>query len=336
MFLLLLVLIASCLTTALLRYAALKLKWVDIPNARSSHHSPIPGSGGAGFALMFFFATLFLFRQGLLMPSAFTALSLGLAMAILGLLDDRHNLRVGLRMLFQVLLAGLGLQLMGGLPLVPVFGFEFDFGWFGYVIGIGAFVWLVNLYNFMDGIDSLAALESCFAAGAAAVLALYYGNLQDALLLACLIAAVLGFTFWNLPPARIFMGDTGSNYLGYVLGILGMLTISHGFMHVWSWAILLGVFIVDSGLTLLQRVRTGQTWYQAHRSHAYQKAALKLGSHGRVVLAIMAINVFWLLPLAWISVAFVEGAVLITVLAYTPVILLALFLRAGLPDEGRA
>jgi Fuc2NAc and GlcNAc transferase len=112
--------------------------------------------------------------------------------------------------------------------------------------------------------------------------------------LLCLAGAVAGFLVWNRCPARIFMGDTGSGFLGFTLGAPAILTLGDGGITLWSWAILLGVFIVDATLTLLRRMLNGERWYQAHRTHAYQHAARRWGSHRRVTVAVLSINVLWL------------------------------------------
>jgi Fuc2NAc and GlcNAc transferase len=144
-----------------------------------------------------------------------------------------------------------------------------------------------------------------------------------------LAAAVLGFLCWNFPPARIFMGDAGSGFLGIILGILSLQAAWSDPQLLWVWLILLGVFIIDATFTLLRRLLRGDKIYEAHRSHAYQFAARQMGRHLPVTLAVIVINLVWLLPIA-ISVAVlgVDG-LLGLILAYAPLLLLAIKFHAG-------
>lgn len=140
-----------------------------------------------------------------------------------------------------------------------------------------------------------------------------------------------GFLAWNFPPARIFMGDAGSGFLGLMLGALSFQAAWVAPSLLWSWVILLGVFVVDATLTLLRRLARGERVYQAHRSHAYQHAARRLGRHRPVTLAVGAINLLWLLPIAlWVGIGGGCGGLGVMV-AYTPLVILGWRWGAGLP-----
>lgn len=144
-----------------------------------------------------------------------------------------------------------------------------------------------------------------------------------------LAATVAGFLCWNFPPARIFMGDAGSGFLGMVLGLLALLAGWVNPLLFWGWLILLGVFVVDATFTLVRRLLRGDKVYQAHRSHAYQYATRHHGSHRTVTLAVAAINLGWLLPVAMVVVVFQLDGALGTLVAYVPLIVLALIYKAG-------
>jgi len=144
-----------------------------------------------------------------------------------------------------------------------------------------------------------------------------------------LTAAVAGFLFWNFPPARIFMGDAGSGFLGITLGVMSLQAAWVAPQLLWSWLILLGVFIVDATFTLLRRLLRGDKVYEAHRSHAYQYASRRFGRHLPVTLAVAALNLFWLLPIAlWVGWSGLDGLVGLAI-AYAPLIGLALKYKAG-------
>jgi Fuc2NAc and GlcNAc transferase len=179
----------------------------------------------------------------------------------------------------------------------------------------------------MDGIDGIAASEATFVAIAAAALG---GADSPAFVpLLALAAACAGFLAFNWPPARIFMGDVGSGFVGLVLA--GLLLMQHvaGTLPLAASAILLGVFVVDATVTLAIRVASGQPPHVAHRSHAYQRCARHFRSHRNVTLATLAIDVAWLLPLATLASYQPDWSMPIAALALAPLVLLAIALGAG-------
>jgi Fuc2NAc and GlcNAc transferase len=135
-----------------------------------------------------------------------------------------------------------------------------------------------------------------------------------------LSASILGFLVFNWPPAKIFMGDAGSNFLGFMLGALALITASTGLINLWGWLILLAIFIGDSTLTLLRRVKQGDKLYEAHRSHAYQILSRRWNSHVPVTLLVLCVNLIWLLPLAWAASVWPAEGILLCLLAYAPLL----------------
>ncbi|HCO64142.1 MAG TPA: glycosyl transferase, partial [Alcanivorax sp.] len=147
-----------------------------------------------------------------------------------------------------------------------------------------------------------------------------------------LCASVAGFLVWNFPPARIFMGDAGSGFLGFMIGGLSLHAAWLVPEMLWSWQILMGVFIIDATFTLIRRLCNGEKAHEAHRTHAYQYASRHYGSHRAVTLRVLAINVLWLLPLAtFVALEWLDGP-LAVVIAYTPLIMLAVRFNAGRPE----
>ena len=192
-------------------------------------------------------------------------------------------------------------------------------------------VWLTNLFNFMDGIDGLAGMEAVCVSGLGALLLrnALPGYAQVSWMLA---AASLGFLVWNWPPAKIFLGDAGSGFLGFSLGVLAMFSSRAGTAFLWPWLILLAVFVVDSTVTLLRRVLSQARWYEAHRSHAYQHAARLWGSHAKVTLAAAAIDIAWLFPLAWCACRYPEAAPAFAAVAIAPLVYLAFRFHGGIEE----
>ncbi|MFJ3481833.1 glycosyltransferase family 4 protein [Pseudomonas sp. NPDC090202] len=321
--------VSLALTYWLRRYALHK-SLLDIPNGRSSHTVPTPRGGGVAIVLGYLLALVVMFCGNALDAPAFLALfGGGLAIAALGFLDDHGHVAARWRLLGHFLAAAWGLYWLGGLPPLSVFGVVLNLGLLGDVLAAFYLVWLLNLYNFMDGIDGIASVEAvCVCFGSAIIYALN-GFASDIWLPVLLASAVAGFLYWNFPPARIFMGDAGSGFLGIVLGLLSLKAASISSQFFWAWLILLGVFIVDATVTLIRRLVRGDKVYEAHRSHAYQFASRRYGKHLPVTSAVGVINLVWLLPVALCVTQYGLDGVVGVIVAYVPLVILAIRFEAG-------
>ena len=302
-------------------YMRLAHRWqmLDVPNHRSAHATPTPRGGGIGIILGLVLAVgvLYLVGESWPRPWLYWCL-LAVLLALAGVIDDRHNLPVVLRLGLYALAAIAALWLLLPDTVTP---------WL-WVPALLYILWLTNLFNFMDGIDGIAASEACFVLGAAAALSLWQGA-EGAYPLFCLLlaAACLAFLHWNWSPARLFMGDAGSIPLGFLLAVLSVQGELGGSLSLVAWLVLLAVFIADASYTLLWRALHGENITQAHSRHLYQRLARHWGDHGRVVLAMLAYNLFWLLPLAAASVEMPENWWLWLFLAYFP--MLPALVKAG-------
>lgn len=321
--------ISLALTWGVRRYA-LARSLMDVPNARSSHSAPTPRGGGVAIVLSFLLVLFALaaFDQ-VSWRFAWGLFGAGAGVAILGFLDDHGHIAARWRLLGHFAAATWALFWIGGLPPLTVFGVVFDFGVLGHLLAIIYLVWLLNLYNFMDGIDGIASVEAISVCLGGALLYLFIDQPLVAQVALILAAAVLGFLFLNFPPARIFMGDAGSGFLGIVLGILSLQAAWVAPQLFWSWVILLGVFIVDATFTLLRRLLRGDKVYEAHRSHAYQFASRQYGRHLPVTIAVLIINIVWLLPLAACVALGKLGGLSGVAVAYGPLLILAVKYKAG-------
>jgi Fuc2NAc and GlcNAc transferase len=275
-------------------------------------------------------AALSLFQHAGDAAVSWAILSGGTAVAVVGYLDDRSSLPVYARLVVHVASAAWSVYLVGGMPAIPWGTTTVQIGIWGDLFGLLAIVWMLNLFNFMDGIDGIAASEAIFVAGAAAFLTLCGGgSVGVAAVALALGGACLGFLLWNWPPAKIFMGDVGSGYLGYVIGVLALAAGRQDPTALWVWLILGGVFFVDATVTLIRRVLRGDRVYEAHRSHAYQWLARRWQSHESVTIATTAVNMLWLLPCAWFAARNPKLAVWTVVAALSPIALLAILAGAG-------
>lgn len=325
--------VTICLVYAF-RHLAFRFHLLDIPNARSSHVSPTPSAGGIGIALSFFIGLALLHCVDLCRVEILISFFIGgLILASIGFIDDFKHLPIRVRIVFHFIVASLVIYSFGSLPILDCGFFIWHWHYIGLVVALLGLVWLINLYNFMDGIDGLAASEAVFVSSSVALLLFMKGSFTLIPLFALLASACAGFLVWNWSPARVFMGDTGSGFLGFVFGVLLIVTTNMGFLTPWQWLILLGCFWVDATLTLLFRVVMGQPWYLAHRSHAFQQAVKKTGCHRQVVMRIQMINILWLLPMAMLTVYFPQWIILITFVAILPIILLCILLKAGITTQ---
>jgi Fuc2NAc and GlcNAc transferase len=327
---------AAFLFTGLIRRYALRTNLIDIPNRRSSHTLPTPRGGGMAIVAVFLIGTGVLSALGVLTVNQSLALTgAGVWVAFIGFLDDHRHIPAGWRLLAHFAGAGWGLYWLGGFPPLQLFGQSVDLGGFGHLFGLLYLVWLLNLYNFMDGIDGIAGIEAITACLGGTLLFLLTGPDGAWLEPALLAAAAAGFLFWNFPPARIFMGDAGSGFLGIVLGLISLQAAWLNPALFWSWLCLLGVFIVDATWTLWRRFQRGERLHEAHRSHAYQFAARRYGSHKTVSLFVGTVNLFWLLPLAiLIGLGLLNGIVGVA-LAYLPLLMAAIKFNAGGEEKSR-
>jgi len=329
--LLLAVFAVSWVLTLVLRRYALAKSLMDIPNERSSHSIPTPRGGGVAIVVSFLLALPVLGGLNLLSPSAlYGLLGSGLLVAIIGFADDHGHIAAKWRLLGHFIAAAWALFWLNGLPPIDFFGVLVDLGWIGNILVLLYLVWMLNLYNFMDGIDGLASAEAisaclgmCLVYWLVGATNLVWGPLA-------LAGAVAGFLCWNFPPARIFMGDAGSGFVGFVLGGLALEAAWVKAELLWSWVILLGVFIVDATWTLARRILRGDKVYQAHRCHAYQHASRHFGSHLMVSSLIVLINLVWLLPISLLVGTGRLGGGEGCLIAFVPLVFIAWKLRAGL------
>jgi Fuc2NAc and GlcNAc transferase len=279
---------------------------------------------------------LLLRAAGVIDPALTVVLVLGgLSVAAVGLWDDYRSAPVALRMAAHFGAAILAICLLGKAPVLNAGQLVVDPGPIGPVLNVLAIVWVLNLFNFMDGIDGIAASEAAFICTGASILGGLLAQsalpqLAPALLLA---AAALGFLCWNWPRAAVFMGDVGSGYLGYVIVVLAIHSAQTTRVNIYAWLTLGGVFFVDATLTLCRRVWRREPASGAHRTHAYQWLARRWGSHARVTTAVLAINVFWLLPAAAVAVKLPTSAPWILLAAFIPVGVLAWLSGAGRAEE---
>ena len=253
----------------------------------------------------------------------------GLTVALIGIFDDIKPVKSSVRFCLHILATTAGLLILPELPQISIGEITLKLDGWGLPFAVFAVVWLINLFNFMDGIDGIAGVEFITVLLSGAILLGLLGNERHSQFLIMACAPTLGFLLWNWPPAKIFMGDGGSGFLGLMLGLGGLYICAQTELTLWAWAILVAVFVVDASWTLIVRIATGQDWLQPHRSHAYQRLALYIGSHTPVTIGVLLINLLWLLPMAWLAMRHPDMAEWVTLGAYLPLLLLCALNKAG-------
>lgn len=248
--------------TGLLK-ANFQAQLLDIPNDRSSHTRPTPRGGGLGFILAFTLTAAFT------QPNPLAVFLVLAPLACISFLDDRCHVPAKFRYLVQLLAAALAIAQFGTFPL-----FALPF------IAI-AFTAFINFYNFMDGLDGLVAST------AALQLAFLAVTLNQPLWW-LLVAALLGFLYWNWSPAKIFMGDVGSTVLG--AGIAIALLNSPTPSHLWTALPITFPLIGDATYTLIRRLLKSENIFQAHRTHLYQRLHQSGWTHSQVALAYLFVT----------------------------------------------
>ena len=291
----------SVIATHYYRRLAINKDIIASPNKRSLHDIPVPLGGGIVFSTIF---TLNVFLLGVYHVISYEVLMViglgGMVASYFGFIDDIYDIRASVKLFMQAILAWWVLFWYNGGVLTTIEWIPFYFSWF---ITWFLLIWMMNLFNFMDGVDGMAVSGTVFVAIALVFVLLITGDVSSiVLLLSLLIFSCSGFLLYNWPPARIFMGDSGSVFLGYLFGALIVKTTMSGDISIWTWIVVFGYFFADTNLTIILRILLVKHWYNAHKSHCYQNLARILKSHAKITGAIQIYHYFYLFPLAVWSV----------------------------------
>lgn len=289
-----LALLGSIALTGLVRRLAI----IDFPNERSSHSQPTPRGGGISLVAMTIVGLVG--SQMIWQLTSWRGLMFYVVAAILiaavSWLDDLQSLSAKVRFLAHFIAAGMVIAEWGFWETlyIPLFG-TIQLGQLGLLLTLLWIVGLTNAYNFMDGIDGIAGGQA-FVAGIGWAIVGWMINDKFVFAIGGLLAASsLGFLFYNWSPAKIFMGDVGSAFLGFTFAVVPLIvtrstTINRDFM-LWIGVLFIWPFIVDTGFTLLRRISKKENIFQAHRSHLYQRMVIAGYSHQMVSLLYIGLAV---------------------------------------------
>ena len=321
--------------TQLIRNSGSRISALDVPNERSSHATPTTRGGGISIVVIVIATLIGLWLTNTMgARDAFSIAAGSLTVALVGFLDDRGLLTSARwRLLGHLIAAIIIVSGLRGVPALPVFGNSVDIGVIGSILGVLYLMWLLNLFNFMDGIDGITGVETLTTGLCGAYLVWDIAPQSQLWFVPISLAgAALGFLILNWPPAKIFIGDVGSGFIGILFGGLSIQAAHTSSRLGWSWVILMGVFIVDATVTLIRRTLRHERLHVAHRSHAYQHMAIRFGRHAPISLAVGAINLLWLFPIAILVAHETIDGFSGVIIAYVPLVIVAIKLNAGKPS----
>ena len=332
------VFIATVLVTGMAYRYALIYGMLDVPNERSSHFVATPRGGGISIVIVFLAVVSVLFFGDYIPMETqlfYTFLLATAMIAVLGLIDDRMNLSPWSRLSVHTVVVSAAVFFLG-VPTVSVAGLMIDSPWILYPLTVVALLWWLNLFNFMDGIDGIASIEALSILLAAIAILMITDPMFVLIAWMELLAfSIIGFLCWNWPPARIFMGDAASCFVGLILGLFALCAAIATAMNVWCWLIMFSVFWVDATVTLLIRIYRREKIHQAHRRHAYQLLAFYLSrlnlrilspeclrayAHRFVDVVLFLYNALYLFPLACLAAWLPEWAYVFALLAMAPML----------------
>jgi UDP-N-acetylmuramyl pentapeptide phosphotransferase/UDP-N-acetylglucosamine-1-phosphate transferase len=271
------------------------------PGERQSHQVATPTGGGLGLVFSLVLTTVGVELFSPLPEFWWLHVMPGVVLlALTGWFDDKRHVSSMVRLLIQLVVS---LWLLGFVCL------QKSVGSIAMCAGImGAMIWLMNLYNFMDGSDGMAGFQGVFAGLVMAVLFFIGDELPMAALSVAVAAACVGFLPVNFPKARIFMGDVASVPLGFIFASMAVYGLYSGVISLPVSVLIMSVFIIDASLTLIARVFAGERWYTAHNQHVYQRLISRGWSHSRVLKLYQFINVILVLPAIVLAAMYTQYA----------------------------
>ncbi len=280
---------ASWAGVGLFRWYAVRKGMLDAPNDRRSHKEPKPRGGGIIFIVGSAILAGALYSQHIIDVNQLVYFVPALVVGLLGFLDDKYALSASIRFIVQFICAAAMLFLLkeGGYLLKDYINIPLPLS---FILMTTAVVWFTNLFNFMDGIDGVAATEALFCLSVGGFMIFQSQGYEYATFAWGVCALVAGFLTWNWPNAKIFMGDSGSGFLGFIIAAFALVGCKLFNTSIIVWLILTSMFWFDATVTLLRRVWAKEKWYQPHRKHAYQRMAQSGWSHGKVLVSTMFIN----------------------------------------------
>ncbi len=286
-------LLMSFMLTPLVRRYSLRRGLIDKPGPRRTHAALVARGGGVAVGVSVVIASGFVTPDG---TQALPFLLGALIVLLLGWCDDHRPISVGWRLGTQLFVAIGAVAWLGPVESIYIAGMPLELVWIWTPMAVVAMVWLMNLFNFMDGSDGLASAQTVISCGLFAAAFAAHEEPVATALAGIVAGAAAGFLFWNWPRARIFLGDSGSLLLGWCVASLALFGTLSASVSIWLSYVIVSPFVVDATATLCWRLARGERWYTPHQEHAYQYLIRVGWSHRRVLLAWITLNAVLVLP----------------------------------------
>ena len=286
-------LVLAFLLTPVVRRYSLARRLIDEPGPRRSHATGIARGGGLAVGLAVVIVAGF---RDPAAPLALPFLVGAMVIVLLGWCDDHRPLPVGWRLAIQLFAAVGIVAWLGPVESIHVAATPVKLVWVWTPLAVIALMWLMNLFNFMDGSDGLASAQAVISCALFCAAFAFQGEYGSSGIAGIVAGATAGFLFWNWPPARIFLGDSGSLLLGWCVGSLALFGTLNGRLSIWLAFVIVSPFVVDATATLCWRLIRGERWYTPHQEHAYQYLIRAGLSHRSVLLAWILLNAVLVVP----------------------------------------
>lgn len=305
---------------------AKKKKIMDIPNARSSHAVPIPRGGGIVFVAIWYLSLVYLFFTENINSSLFYALMSGIVIVIVGFIDDIYSLSPKVRLLSQFFTAGLALYFLVGFQKLDMGFYTFTNEYLLTTFALLFIVWMINLFNFLDGIDGYVATESIlilvfFSAAASITISLY------------LAIPIVGFLIWNWQKAKVFMGDVGSTLIGFTVAVFAIYFQNTGVFSFIIALIATTLLWFDATYTVIRRKLNHEKLSEAHRKHLYQRLVRSGYSHQKVVLFLPVGIGLVFIGLACLGIAYPNFSIIFLLISIILMFFVSKFVDTKFPFE---
>lgn len=316
------------------------LKLLDIPNHRSSHQIPVPRGAGLCFAITSIISICSAYLLGLSSFQVFISFLAGASfITLIGFLDDILNIRASIRLTSQLLIALFILWVATEhfkIPLEVRF-LPFRSPGVSILFGLLFITWMVNLYNFMDGVDGIAGTQAIAIGLLSSLLCINSNNFSLALAYGIIAVSVIPFQIRNWHPARIFMGDSGAYFLGFAFASLGLIGKVHYDQSLVAHITLMGAFICDATLTLLIRFKNSHHLLEGHRSHGFHKLLTAFNWNPKQIsLFYTGSTIFWFFPCALLAQKYMPYSVFICLGSYIPFLAYLAYVKVGIEQINHA
>ncbi len=270
---------------------------MDVPNQRSLHDTPKPRTGGLAILITLSVGFFILYDEmniGLL-----SILPYGLVILVVAFVDDIYSISALLRFFLQIVVASVFVSKGLNLEVLNLPGLVIPLNYFvASTVTVLFIVWVINLYNFMDGMDGFAGGMAITGFGTFAILSVIQGEPGFAILNLVVVSATLGFILFNFPPAKIFLGDVGSTLFGILVALFILWADVNKVFPFWLGIIVFMPFFLDASVTLCKRVLKKEKVWQAHRSHYYQRLVLLGLGHKKTLM----LEYIWMLGCSVVSI----------------------------------